>query len=245
LAGVAALLRVRLMRDRGQCSEARRLVARVHVGTSWLRLPLEEEAVALGLAPAGTSGGVRTEPCPGVGNVLIQGDELRVQTVPGQVVRLVCQARRQLEQGRDDEAHAVLLTALALGEEEQVRRPFRHAGADVRALMRLDPEIAMRSQWLAPPGSRARDLTRSESLRQHASPGVGGRPTRGEVHEALTEREQEVLRRLADLLSTQEIAASMFISVNTVRTHVRHIIEKLSVGRRTEAVRRARELGLV
>jgi LuxR family maltose regulon positive regulatory protein len=37
----------------------------------------------------------------------------------------------------------------------------------------------------------------------------------------------------------------MFISVNTVRTHVRRILEKLSVSRRNEAVRRGRELGLV
>ncbi len=37
----------------------------------------------------------------------------------------------------------------------------------------------------------------------------------------------------------------MFISVNTVRTHVRHILEKLAATRRNEAVRRARELGVV
>jgi LuxR family maltose regulon positive regulatory protein len=245
LAGLAALLRVRLMRDRGQCSEARRLVARVPVGTAWLRLALEEEAVALGVAPTGTVRGVRTEPCPGVGSVLIQGEEQRVQTVPCQVVRLVCQARRHLQQGREGDAHAVLLTALSLGEEEQVRRPFRHAGADVRALMRSDPEIAHRSEWLAPSNGRIRDITSAEPVRPLGSPEDGGRPLRGELHEPLTEREQEVLRRLADLLSTQEIAASMFISVNTVRTHVRHILEKLAVGRRTEAVRRARELGLV
>jgi len=37
----------------------------------------------------------------------------------------------------------------------------------------------------------------------------------------------------------------MFISVNTVRTHVRHILDKLSVTRRNEAVRRARAIGLL
>jgi LuxR family maltose regulon positive regulatory protein len=47
------------------------------------------------------------------------------------------------------------------------------------------------------------------------------------------------------MLSTQEIAATMFISVNTVRTHIRHILDKFSVARRNEAVRRARHLGLV
>jgi LuxR family maltose regulon positive regulatory protein len=54
-----------------------------------------------------------------------------------------------------------------------------------------------------------------------------------------------VLRHLAELLSTQEIGSAMFISVNTVRTHVRHILHKLAVTRRNEAVRRARVLRLI
>ena len=62
---------------------------------------------------------------------------------------------------------------------------------------------------------------------------------------ALTKRELEVLRHLADLLTTDEIAATMFVSNNTVRTHVRNILAKLSVSRRNDAVRRARELSLV
>jgi LuxR family transcriptional regulator, maltose regulon positive regulatory protein len=54
-----------------------------------------------------------------------------------------------------------------------------------------------------------------------------------------------VLRHLEDMLSTHEIGSAMFISVNTVRTHVRHILHKLAVTRRNEAVRRARTLGLL
>jgi LuxR family maltose regulon positive regulatory protein len=46
-------------------------------------------------------------------------------------------------------------------------------------------------------------------------------------------------------LTTEEIAQTMFVSVNTVRTHVRSILRKLSVSRRNDAVRRARELGLI
>jgi LuxR family maltose regulon positive regulatory protein len=55
----------------------------------------------------------------------------------------------------------------------------------------------------------------------------------------------EVLRYLAEMLSTAEIAAAMFISVNTVRTHIRSILRKLAVSRRNQAVRRARERGLL
>jgi LuxR family transcriptional regulator, maltose regulon positive regulatory protein len=47
------------------------------------------------------------------------------------------------------------------------------------------------------------------------------------------------------MLSTAEIAATMFISVNTVRTHIRSILRKLAVSRRYQAVRRARERGLL
>ena len=58
-------------------------------------------------------------------------------------------------------------------------------------------------------------------------------------------RELTVLRFLQSVLSNEEIASKMFVSVNTVKTHVRNIYRKLGVGRRREAVRRARELQLL
>jgi len=67
----------------------------------------------------------------------------------------------------------------------------------------------------------------------------------GYVVEPLTRKEREVLGLLSELLSTEEIAAAMFVSVNTVRTHVRNILRKLAVNRRNEAVRRARALDLL
>ena len=63
--------------------------------------------------------------------------------------------------------------------------------------------------------------------------------------ESLTEREREVLGHLSELLTTEEIAGVMFVSVNTVRTHVRNILRKLAASRRNEAVRRARELKIL
>jgi LuxR family maltose regulon positive regulatory protein len=61
----------------------------------------------------------------------------------------------------------------------------------------------------------------------------------------LTPKELEVLGHLGELLSTAEIASAMFVSSNTVRTHVRNILRKLSAPRRNDAVRRAWELGLL
>ena len=63
--------------------------------------------------------------------------------------------------------------------------------------------------------------------------------------EPLTAKETEVLGYLAQLLTTEEIAVAMYVSVNTIRTHVRNILRKLSASRRNEAIRRARELGIL
>jgi LuxR family maltose regulon positive regulatory protein len=61
----------------------------------------------------------------------------------------------------------------------------------------------------------------------------------------LSEREAEVLRLLATDLSGPEIARALFVSVNTLRTHTKHIFSKLGVNTRRAAVRRATELGLL
>ncbi len=61
----------------------------------------------------------------------------------------------------------------------------------------------------------------------------------------ITERERQVLQLLADGRSNKEIAARLGVSPNTVKTHVARLFEKLQVGRRTEAIQLARELGLV
>jgi DNA-binding NarL/FixJ family response regulator len=61
----------------------------------------------------------------------------------------------------------------------------------------------------------------------------------------LTEREIEVLRLLSRGLTTAQTGSEMFISENTVKTHVRHILEKLDVSNRAEAVAKATQLGLI
>lgn len=63
--------------------------------------------------------------------------------------------------------------------------------------------------------------------------------------EALTPRELELLASLAAGLSNAEIAAKHFVTANTVKTHLRQIYGKLEVTRRVQAVRRARDLGLI
>ncbi|WP_307845734.1 LuxR C-terminal-related transcriptional regulator [Saccharomonospora sp. NB11] len=137
------------------------------------------------------------------------------------VEALVVEAERRLRHGSALRGAPVLDTALRLAAPERLRLPFRQAGPEVRHLLASDPRGAQ--HWL-------RGLSESP-----AAPPV----------EPLTAREREVLRHLADLLTTEEIAELMVVSVNTVRTHVRGILRKLGVNRRYAAVRRARELGLL
>ena len=61
----------------------------------------------------------------------------------------------------------------------------------------------------------------------------------------ITDREFEVLELLAAGRSNKEIADKLAVSINTVKTHVSRLFEKLEASRRTEAILRARELGLI
>jgi LuxR family maltose regulon positive regulatory protein len=110
----------------------------------------------------------------------------------------------------------------------------------VRQLLRQHEELTSQHAWLgAEPTGTASPIPRQlgHDLPARSEPAL--------VVEPLTEKEREVLGHLAELLTTEEIAAAMFVSVNTVRTHVRNILRKMSASRRNEAVRRARELGII
>ncbi len=61
----------------------------------------------------------------------------------------------------------------------------------------------------------------------------------------ISKREQDVLHLIAQGFSNQEIADKLFVSVNTVKTHSSNLFQKLDVSRRTQAVQRAKELGII
>jgi LuxR family maltose regulon positive regulatory protein len=60
----------------------------------------------------------------------------------------------------------------------------------------------------------------------------------------LSDRELDVVRYLPSRMSSAEVAASLYISLNTLKTHLRSIYRKLGVSTREEAIRRAEELGI-
>jgi LuxR family maltose regulon positive regulatory protein len=76
--------------------------------------------------------------------------------------------------------------------------------------------------------------------------GVGpGETDRAASGEPLSEHEQRVLRLIAAGLSNREAADELYVSVNTVKWHLRNIYSKLDVRGRVEAIARARELDLL
>jgi LuxR family maltose regulon positive regulatory protein len=127
--------------------------------------------------------------------------------------------------------------ALRLGKPEQLRLAFAMERAWIRPVLRRDPELAHAYQGLLDAG-----LTTNGWLPVRRSDTGQAAPV---IVEQLSEREREVLRHLSRMLSTAEIATEMYISVNTVKTHLRSIYRKLSAAHRGEAVRRARQLELI
>jgi ATP/maltotriose-dependent transcriptional regulator MalT len=71
---------------------------------------------------------------------------------------------------------------------------------------------------------------------------AGSRPS---LMQHLTEREQEVLRYVPSMLSAAEIGGELYVSVNTIKAHLRSIYRKLGVSRRRDAVIQARRHGLL
>lgn len=61
----------------------------------------------------------------------------------------------------------------------------------------------------------------------------------------ISKRELEVLKLMAEGLSNREIAGKLFVSLNTIKTHSSNLFEKLEAGRRTQAVEKAKRLGLI
>jgi len=87
--------------------------------------------------------------------------------------------------------------------------------------------------------------THADQLRATVQRSPAPAPAGRASEEGLSERERQVLRLLATELSGPEIAGELYVSVNTLRTHTKHIFSKLDVNTRRAAVRRATDLSLL
>jgi ATP/maltotriose-dependent transcriptional regulator MalT len=134
-------------------------------------------------------------------------------------------------------------------EQRLARIEPRLPAGDTRAARGGPPSAIARARPRPVPGpapARPAYPPAPGSSQSRPSPGQAGpAQTPPLIVEELSEREREVLRRAAELLSNSELASEMFISVNTVKTHLRSIYRKLQASHRREAVRRARQLELI
>jgi LuxR family maltose regulon positive regulatory protein len=144
---------------------------------------------------------------------------------------------RGMELGRRQAAWQVTVCAsIALAEVKQ-------RAHELAAARRLLARVRDLLQSLPDPGDGLERLARTEkTLRLHPTRDRGAASA---PYWELSERELEVLRLLPSQLSQREIAAELYVSFNTVRTHARVIFQKLGVTSRAEAVARAHELGLL
>ena len=160
--------------------------------------------------------------------------------------------RALVERARGDEpaALAALATALHLAAPERFVRVFLDEGAPMAALLAalLTGRRGTAAAPLAPvTRAFAERLLGKLAPVGGAVPGDKVAPTTpvGALPEALTTREHEVLRLLAEGLTNAEIAERLFIGRGTVKTHVNRLLGKLGAGNRTQAIARARALHLL
>jgi LuxR family maltose regulon positive regulatory protein len=154
------------------------------------------------------------------------------------VEALLVRALVHRARGDLDAALVDLGRALGTGVPSGYRRLFLDEGAPMTELLRT----AARRPGVPGSAEAAVVLEAGERARAAAPEPRAAAP---DGREPLSARETEVLRLLATDLTGPEIAARLFMSVNTFRTHTRHIFTKLDVTTRPAAVRRATDLGLL
>jgi ATP/maltotriose-dependent transcriptional regulator MalT len=151
---------------------------------------------------------------------------------------MVLQAVAHQAHRETDKAVELLGEALALAESGGFVRVFVDEGIP---MARLLSEASARGMM---PDYVGRLLAAFES-EEPKSEDKSSLPSAQHLIEPLSQRELQVLQLIAQGLSNEEIGKRLFLALDTVKGHNRKIFDKLGVQRRTEAVARARELGLL
>jgi LuxR family maltose regulon positive regulatory protein len=150
-----------------------------------------------------------------------------------EIEALLLKARAEHALGDTGSSSTALERALEVAEPDGLLLPF---------LLRPEPELLERHLRFR----TTHAALVSEILNMLSGHTPAARPEDVEpLREPLSESELRVLRYLPTNLRGPEIASELFVSLNTIRTHMRHVYGKLGVHSRTEAVNRARELGLL
>jgi LuxR family maltose regulon positive regulatory protein len=144
---------------------------------------------------------------------------------------LILQARVLHAEGQTAAALIPLERAVVLAEPERSTRVFLDEGAPMLTLLRAAAGAGIRPDFVRALSRSLRDTVDSVPVASLPDP--------------LSERELSVVRLLATQLSGPEISRELHVSLNTLRTHTKHIFVKLGVNDRAAAVRRAESLGLI
>jgi LuxR family maltose regulon positive regulatory protein len=160
---------------------------------------------------------------------------------------MVLQAVALHAHGDQDKAMQLLSDALVLAEPGGFIRLFVDEGEPMRfmisdfrvSILKISPHLSAYLEKLLV----AFPSTTTENPKLVLSK-IEGSKIQGLV-ESLSQRELEVLRLMAQGLSNREISERLFLALDTIKGHNRRIFDKLQVQRRTEAIARARELGLL
>jgi LuxR family maltose regulon positive regulatory protein len=140
-------------------------------------------------------------------------------------------------------ARTTLLRTLTLAEPEGYLRSFADLGEPMRALLG-DCRLALAPRADAPSRQSLAYIDRILAVFAAAPARPQAAPVESLI-EPLSPRELEVLALVAAGLSNQNIADRLIVSISTVKKHINNIYGKLDVLSRTQALKRARELGLI
>ncbi|HEX8599999.1 MAG TPA: LuxR C-terminal-related transcriptional regulator [Chloroflexia bacterium] len=154
---------------------------------------------------------------------------------------MVLQAVALHAHGENDRAVQMLGDALALAEPGGFIRIFLDEGMPMAQLLAEANTRGIMSDY----AGRLMSAFEAEKQSSAGEPPLHLPPTSQPLDEPLSQRELEVLQLIAQGLSNREISERLFLALDTVKGHNRKIFDKLQVQSRTEAIARARELGLL
>src|SRR5690554_3141984 len=152
------------------------------------------------------------------------------------------------QEGRSDEAAAMLDRALDKAESAGFLRLFAEENEAIRDMLLDLPRLRTPGRWNRELLTMLRDQRAGQEQEPPKGAPVAASPstlTQDALLEPLSHREQEVLELINQGLANKDIAVTMSVAPATVKAHIRNLYGKLGVGRRTEALAKARELGLL
>ncbi len=218
----AAAMRARMLASAGDLERARAAVAE-EADQPWLVIEVAKARLQL-------AGG---EPAVAVETLAVAAEAHAVEASTVTGVECAVLHAVACDEAGDPAAARVLERALEIAEATGLLWPFVESGRRMEGLLKR--QIRHGTAHRAVVGELLDAFADRAPARHSVAP----------LLEPLSDREQAILRYLPTTLSNREIAAELFVTTNTVKTHLRSIYRKLDVARRREAVERARDLRLL